>query len=63
MDCGSAGRGVHGVWSAGRGERGWMKNGATLGKNEEITLENLCRFRDGEPLLFIMNEKRYLLST
>jgi len=42
---------------------GWVNSGARLSKQEEIALENLRRFRDGEPLLFIMDEKRYQLST
>ena len=41
----------------------WLQSSDKLLRREEIALENLRRFKDGEPLKFIMDERRYLLST
>ena len=41
----------------------WLQSRDKMLRREEVALDNLRRFRDGEPLQFIMDERRYLLST
>jgi phosphoglycerate dehydrogenase-like enzyme len=42
---------------------GWLKDKSKLIRREEIALDNLRRFINGDPLMFIMDEERYLRST
>ena len=41
----------------------WPERPPSLGDGERIALDNLKRFVAGEPLRFVMDEQRYLLST
>jgi len=41
----------------------WPKRPPSLGRAGEIVVENVRRFIDGKQLLFVMDEKRYMLSS
>lgn len=41
----------------------WPERPPSLGRSGEIAVENVKRFIDGEPLQFVMDEKRYMLSS
>jgi D-3-phosphoglycerate dehydrogenase len=54
------------LWTCHKIGRGWPADGeppTRLLPMHEVCLDNLRRFRDGLPLRFLMDRRRYLLST
>lgn len=54
------------IWTCHDIERGWPTDGEPRNKlhaMHEVCLDNLRRFRDGQPLRFIMDHRRFELST
>lgn len=54
------------IWTCYDIEREWPSDGqppARLHLRHEVCLENLRRFRDGQPLRFVMDRRRFELST
>lgn len=54
------------IWTCHKLGRGWPSDGLPATKLRplhEVCLDNLRRFRDGRPLRFVMEARRYALST